>query len=66
MLVTRPPRRQNKAPTRVFLIEIILQVQYAAEYIAAGFMDSFINSDDDSVITRHCWDFKSLFPVNTA
>ena len=34
--------------------------------ISAGFIDLFINTDDDSVIARHCWGFKTLFPVNTA
>lgn len=29
--------------------------------ITAGFMDLFINSDDDSVITRHCWDSELYF-----
>ena len=31
--------------------------------ISAGFIDLFINTDDDSVIARHCWGFKTLiFP----
>lgn len=34
--------------------------------ISAGFIDLFIDTKDDSQITRRCWGFKTLLPVNTA